>query len=146
MPGRLLSTLPFLIPAAGIALILSAGMTNAYGSGAHMKASVDGWIPDGAASDTFWDAPFIDVPGLSVYAVHCHGQWRPDFQLGATGPPHSNPCYAAMGAYSQNSDGYEVFAMLPGGHNAIYRSTVNYGPWQYYVAPLIDQGSTPRFP
>jgi hypothetical protein len=120
-------------------------MTNAYGSGTQLKANA-GWIPDGAAADTFWDAPFIDVPGLSVYAVHCHGQWRPDFQLGATSPPHSNPCYAAMGVYGQNSDGYEVFAMLPGGHNAIYRSTVNYGPWHYYIAPVIYESAPPPIP
>ena len=146
MSGRLWAALAVLVPALGVVLILSAGMTNAYGSGAHVKASVGGWIPDGAAADTFWDAPFIDVPGLSVYGVHCHGQWRPDFQLGATGPPHSNPCYAAMGAYSQNSDGYEVFAMLPGGHNAIYRSTVNYGPWHYYIAPVIYKSSPEPVP
>ena len=59
---------------------------------------------------------------------------------------HSNPCYAALGVYGQNSDGYEVFAMLPGGHNAIYRSTANYRPWHYYIAPVVYESPPPPIP
>jgi hypothetical protein len=143
MSGRFWAALAVVVPALGVVLILSAGMTNVYGSGAHVKASVGGWIPDGAAADTFWDAPLIDVPGLSVYAVHCHGQWRPDLQLGATSPPHTNPCYAAMGEYSNGGEQWDLFMMLPDGNNAIYRSSVNHGPWHYYVGPVIYEISPP---
>jgi len=142
MSGRFWAALAVLAPALGVTLILSAGMTNAYGSGTQLHANA-GWIPDGAAADTFWDSPFIDIPGLSVYAVHCHGQMRPDIQLGATGPPHSNPCYASMGMYGGSSDQFGVYMMLPGGNNAIYRSSVNYGPWTYYTGPVIYESSPP---
>lgn len=142
MSGRFLAALAVLVPAVGVVLILSAGMTNAFGSGTQLQADV-GWIPDGAAADTFWDASYIDVPGLSVYADHCHGQMRADVQLGVTGPPRSNPCYAAMGAYSGDSDQWGVYMMLPGGNNAIYRSSVDYGPWRYYLGPVIYESPPP---
>jgi len=143
MSGRFWAALAVLVPAVGVVLILSAGMTNAYGSGAHVKTSVGGWIPDGAAADTFWNAPFIDIPGLSVYGVHCHGQVRADVQLGATGPEHNNPCYAAMGMYTYDSAQSGVFIWLPDGKNAIYRSSANYGPWHYYMGPVIYEDSPP---
>jgi hypothetical protein len=141
MSGRFWAALAVLVPTVVVLLTLSAGMTNAYGSGAHVKASVGGWIPDGAAADTFWDSPFIDVPGLSVYAVHCHGRWRPDFQLGATGPAHNNPCYAAMGMYSGSTENYGIYMTLLDGKTAIYRSSVDDGPWTYYMGPLVYEGA-----
>ena len=143
MSGRFWAALALLVPAVGVVLILSAGMTNAYGSGAQVKASIGGWISDGAAADTFWNAPFIDIPGLSVYGVHCHGQVRADVQLGVTGPPHSNPCLAAMGAYSGEGEQLDTYMMLPDGNNAIYRSSVNYSPWHYYIGPVIYEASPP---
>jgi hypothetical protein len=144
MSWRFWAAMAVLVPSVGVVLILSAGMTNAYGSGAHVKASVGGWIPDGAAADTLWDAPFIDVPGLSVYAVHCHGRWRPDFQLGATSPAHSNPCFAAM--YSGSSENYGIYMTLPDGKTAIYRSSVDYGPWTYYMGPLVYESAPAPVP
>src|SRR5258708_32238072 len=125
--------LGIVIPGAGIALLSSAGVTNVYGTGTEWQANVGGWLPDGAQRDTFWDAPFVDIPGLSIYNVHCHGQMRVDLQLGATGPFHNNPCYAAMGMYSGGSSETGVYLMLPGGNQAIYRDSVDYGAWAYSI-------------
>ncbi len=125
--------LAILVPLVGIVLLSSAGVTNAYGTGTQVRASVGGWLPDGAQRDTFWDAPFVDIPGLSIYNVHCHGQMRVDLQLGATRPFHNNPCYAAMGMYSAGSSDTGVYLMLPGGNQAIYRDSVDYGPWTYSI-------------
>jgi hypothetical protein len=121
------------VPVAGIALLSSAGVTNAYGTGTQVHANVGGWLPDGAQRDTFWDAPFVDVAGLSIYTVHCHGQMRVDLQLGATGPSHNNPCYAAMGMYQGESGETDLYLMLPGGSQAIYRDSIDYGPWTYSI-------------
>jgi hypothetical protein len=146
MSGRFWATLPVVVPVVCVALIMSAGMTNAYGSGTQLHANVGGWIPDGAKADTFWNASIIDVPGLSVYAVHCHGQMRSDVQLGATSPPHSNPCLAAMGAYSGGSEEWGVYMTVPGTSAAIYRSSVNYGPWTYSISDLVYESSPPPRP
>jgi hypothetical protein len=48
-----------------------------------------------------------------------------------------------MGEYSNGGDQWGVFMMLPDGNNAIYRSSVNYGPWHYYIAPVIYEISPP---
>ena len=53
MSGRFWAALALLVPAVGVVLILSAGMTNAYGSGAQVKASIGGWIPDGQTLSPF---------------------------------------------------------------------------------------------
>ena len=129
--------LAIVIPLGGIALISTAGVTNVYGTGAQVQTNVVGWLPDGAQSDTFWDSAVVDVPGLSLYAVHCHGQMRFDFQLGATGPFHNNPCYRAMGLYSGSSSQSELVMMFPGGSQAIYRESVGYGPWTYVIGDVI---------
>ena len=133
-----------LVPLALLA-ILGAGVTNSYGTGAALRPS-PGWISDGAAPDTFWDSAIVDLPGFSAYTVHCHGQMRLDFQLGATGPSHNNPCYAAMGMYSGQGEEFGVYLML-GDDKALYRRSVNNGPWSYYVGDVIyDLGPPPASP
>lgn len=116
---------------------VAAGLTNAFGTGTQLEATVGPWSPDGAKADTFWDSSVVDLPGFSITAVHCRGQVHYDVQLGATGPSHSNPCYAAMGLYSQGSEDYGVYMLLPGGQSAVYRDSKNYGPWTYSTGPLI---------
>ena len=37
---------------------------------------------------------------MSLDTIHCHGRMTLDVQVGATGPPRDNPCYAAMGSYT----------------------------------------------
>src|SRR5258708_34502628 len=128
MSGWLRVALAIVIRVAGIALLLSAGVTNVYGTGTEWQANVGGWLPDGAQRDTFWDAPFVDIPGLSIYNVHCHGQMRVDLQLGATGPFHNNPCYAAMGMYSGGSSDTGVSLMLPRGFPRNYPHTLHPPP------------------
>jgi hypothetical protein len=139
-------TLAVLVPLTGLTLTLCAGITNAYGTGTQLQANVGGWLPDGAKGDTFWDASVVDVPGFSAYAVHCHGRMRVDLQLGATGPSHSNPCYAAMGMYSGGSEDSGTYMVFPGGNNAIYRDSVNYGPWTYSIGNVIYSTSPPPSP
>ena len=139
-------TLAFLLVLAGVTLLFSAGMTNAYGSGTQLRANDGVWFADGAKADTFWDASIIDWPGFSVYAVHCHGQVRADIQLGATGPSHGNPCYASMGMYSGGGEQSDLYVMLPGGNTAIYRDSVDYGPWTYSTRSVIYYSSPPGSP
>jgi hypothetical protein len=146
MSRRFRATLPFLVALAGVSLLLGAGMTNAYGSGTRLRANDGVWFPDGANAGTFWDAQIVDLPGLSVYAVHCHGRMRADLQLGATGPFHNNPCYGAMGMYREGSDDSGIYMMLPGGNSAIYRESVNYGPWTYSIGNVIHNSSPPGSP
>ncbi|MFI5282235.1 MAG: hypothetical protein ACHQ0J_03805 [Candidatus Dormibacterales bacterium] len=107
------------------------------------RQGVGGWTPDGAKSDTFWDAAIVDVPGLSVYAVHCHGQMRVDLQYGATGPSHGNPCYAALGVYQESSEQSGIYVIFPGGNTALYRSSVNYGNWSYGIGTVFYDTSPP---
>jgi len=133
-----------LVPLALLA-ILGAGVTNSYGTGAALRPS-PGWIPDGAAPDTFWDSAIVDLPGVSVFTVHCHGQMRLDFQLGATGPSHKNPCYAAMNMDTGQGEEFGVYLML-GDDKALYRRSVNDGPWSYYVGDVIyETGPPPSAP
>jgi hypothetical protein len=146
MSRRFRVSLAVLIPLTGVTLTLCAGITNAYGSGTQLQANVGGWLPDGAKGDTFWDASVVDIPGFSAYAVHCHGRMRVDLQLGATGPSHSNPCYAALGMYSGGSEDSGTYVVFPGGSTAIYRDSVNYGPWKYSIANVIYYGSPPPPP
>jgi hypothetical protein len=146
MSGWFRVTLPFLLVLAGVTLLFSAGMTNAYGSGTQLRANDGVWFPDGAKADTFWDASIIDWPGFSVYAVHCHGQVRADIQLGATGPAHGNPCYASMGMYSGGGEQSDLYVMLPGGNTAIYRDSVDYGPWTYSTRNVVYYSSPPGSP
>jgi hypothetical protein len=119
-----------------VVVVLVAGLTDAFGTGTQLQANVPGWFPDGAAADTFWDSPLVDVPGLSVAGVHCHGSVQYELQLGATGPSHDNPCYAAMGMYSGNGAEWGVYIKLPG-DNAVYRISEDYQPWRYCTAGLI---------
>jgi hypothetical protein len=111
------------------------GLTDAFGTAGHLQAQLGGWSSDGATHDTFWDSPVFDIPGVSVTAVHCHGKVRYDLQVGATGPSHSNPCYAAMGAYGYGSAQSGVFMSLAG-NSAVYRISQNYGPWRYCIGSL----------
>jgi hypothetical protein len=127
-----------------VVVVLVAGVTDAFGTGTQVQANVGGWFPDGAAPDTFWDSSFVDVPGVSVTAVHCHSRVQLELQLGATGPSHDNPCYAAMGLYS-NSGGSQwgVYITLPQ-DTAVYRISEDYKPWRYCVAGLIFAGNGPE--
>ncbi|HSS61693.1 MAG TPA: hypothetical protein VLK30_09585 [Candidatus Limnocylindrales bacterium] len=123
-----------------LALIVVLGVAGAVVSakGGQLDSALGGWTPDGAATDTFWDSPMIDVPGLSLFSVHCHGYARLDFQAGATGPNHNNPCYAAMGMYEGPGGQEETLYVLPGGGKAIYRSSVNWGPWTYFIGDMTN--------
>ena len=140
MSGRRLG-LAAIVPVA-LLVLLGAGVTNSYGTGAALDTG-PGWISDGAAPDTFWDSAIVDWPGMSLYTVHCHGQMRLDLQVGATGPAHNNPCYAAMGEYSGQGEDLDAYAMLGGG-KVLWRHSVNGGPWSYYVGDEIyDTGPGP---
>lgn len=132
-----------LVPLACLTLILCAGITKTYGTDAVLKTNVGGWLPDGAQGDTFWDASVVDVPGFSVYAVHCHGRMRLDLQVGATGPSRSNPCYAAMGMYSGGGGQSETYFIFPDGSTALYRDSVNYRAWSYGIGNVIYYSSPP---
>lgn len=100
-------------------------------------------MPDGADTATFWDSPLLDAPGLSVTAVHCHGRMDLNFQLGATVPAHGNPCYAALGMYSQASEELDVYLAVPFVSKALYRHSVDEGPWTYYFGDLITAPPPP---
>lgn len=126
-----------LLIGAVAAATLVAGLTDGYGSGKQLAADIGGWIPDGAKADTFWDSPVVDAPGFSVTTVHCHGQVRVNLQVGATGPAHNNPCYAAMGVYGGQSDELDAYMVVPFVGKAVYRHSVNEGPWAYYIGDLI---------
>jgi len=130
-----------------IALLLLAlpvaGFTDAFGTTGQLQTKLGGWSADGAAPSTFWDNTVFDIPGVSVTAVHCHGKVRYDLQLGATGPSHSNPCYAAMGSYGNGSAQSETFMSLPG-NRVVYRVSQNYGPWRYCIgSPVFSNYSGP---
>ena len=118
------------------AIVVAGGLTNGFGTGARLDAGTPGWIPDGARGDTFWDSPLVDVPGVSVTGLHCHGRVQYELQVGATGPSQSNPCYAAMGLYSGNGTQWGVYITLPG-DRAVYRISEDYQPWRYCIAGLI---------
>jgi hypothetical protein len=124
-----------------VVVVVVAGVTNAFGTGTQLQATVPGSLPDGAAADTFWDSPLIDVPGVSFTGVHCHGSVKFELQVGATGPSHDNPCYAAMGQYSGNEQ-WGVYITLPG-DRAVYRISEDYQPWRYCIAGLIFANAVP---
>jgi hypothetical protein len=128
--------LTVVIVVGAVALTLAAGFTNAFGTGDRFHASV-GDMPDGAAGDTFWDGPIVDVPGLSLYSVHCHGKVHYDFQYGSTGPPSGNACYASLGVYENGSGDLETYMLLPGGSQALYRCSTNHGRWVYFIDHVI---------
>ena len=125
-----------------VVVVVGAGVTDAMGTGTQLQANVPGSFPDGAAADTFWDSQLVDVPGVSVTGVHCHGSVKYELQVGATGPSHDNPCYAAMGLYSGNSSQWGVYITLPG-DQAVYRISEEYQPWRYCIAGLIFAGAEP---
>jgi len=125
-----------------VVVILVAGVTNAFGTGTQLRATVPGSLPDGAAAATFWDSPLVDLPGVSVTGVHCHGSVKLELQVGATGPSHDNPCYAAMGLYSGNSMEWGVYINLPG-DRAVYRISEDYQPWRYCTAGVIFGNAVP---
>ncbi len=118
-------------------LVLVGGIGAAAATGAAWHSSLGGWLSDGDGKDTFYDRPMIDMPGLSLFQVHCHGFMRYDFQVGATGPNHNNPCYAALGVYDGPGGQTDMMVMLPGGAKALYRTSANNGPWTYYIGDVI---------
>jgi hypothetical protein len=120
-----------------VAAILVAGFTDGFGTGKQLQANIGGSMPDGANANSFWDGPVVDAPGFSVTTVHCHGRMQINLQLGATGPSHGNPCYAAMGMYSGNSEELDAYMIVPFVGKALYRHSVNDGPWTYYFGDLI---------
>lgn len=121
--------------AAG-AVTVGAGITNAYGTGDQFQVSIGDW-PDGATTDTFWDAQVVDIPGLSVFAVHCVGRVHFDLQYGTTGPSHSNACYASLGVYTGATQQLDAYMLLPVGSKALYRCSTNDRPWIYYFGDVI---------
>jgi hypothetical protein len=121
---------------AVVAVTLGAGITNAYGTGYRFQASALD-LSDGAAADTFWDGAIVDVPGVSLYSVHCHGRVHFDLQYGSISPGHNNACYALMGVYSGGSGQVDTYIFLPVGNQALYRCSTNYGPWIYYFGDVI---------
>lgn len=123
--------------ALGIVVLLVGILALAMATGTGFGSGLGGWASDGLAPDSFWDTSMIDLPGLSLYAVHCHGQSRYDFQIGATGPKHGNPCYAARGLYSGAGEQVDTLVILPGGTKAVYRRSVDFGPWSYYIGDVI---------
>jgi hypothetical protein len=125
-----------------LVVALVAGVTDAFGTGTQLQANVPGRFPDGAASDTFWDSLLVDVPGVSVTGVHCDGSVMFELQVGATGPSHDNPCYAAMGLYSGNSTQWGVYITFAG-DRAVYRISEEYQPWRYCTDGLIFAGAEP---
>lgn len=125
-----------------VVVVLVAGITDAFGTGTRLQANVPVSFPDGAAADSFWDSPLVDLPGASVTGVHCHGSVKLELQLGATGPTHDNPCYAAMGLYRGNGSQWGVYITLPG-DRAVYRISEDYQPWRYCTAGLIFAGAVP---
>jgi hypothetical protein len=125
-----------------VVVVVVAGVTNAFGTGTQLQATVPGWLPDGAAADSFWDSRLVDVPGVSVTGVHCHGSAKFELQVGATGPSHDNPCYATMAVYSGNSTQWGVYITLPG-ERAVYRVSEGYQPWRYCIADLIFANAVP---
>lgn len=128
-----------------VAAVLVAGVTDGFGTGSRFRANMPG-LPDGAAAATFWDSPLVDLPGVSVTGVHCHGGVHYELQLGATGPTDDNSCYAAMGMYGNGSQQWGVYFTLPG-DRAVYRISENYQPWRYCIGGLIrgtpDQDTGP---
>jgi hypothetical protein len=136
---RLLTGAVIVAIVALVVAVLVAGLTDAFGTGTQLAANVPGSFPDFAAHDTFWDSPLVDVPGVSVTAIHCHGSVQYQLQMGATGPSHDNACYAAMGVYSGNPSEWGVYISLPG-DRAVYRISENYQPWRYCTGGLIFAG------
>src|SRR5438105_12677529 len=118
------------------AIVVAGGVSDGFGTGTRLDASTPGWIPDGAGGETFWDSPLVDVPGVSVTGLHCHGRVQYELQVGATGPSHSNPCYAAMGLYTGGESQWGVYITLPA-DRAVYRTSEDYQPWRYCIANLI---------
>jgi hypothetical protein len=125
-----------------VVVILGAGVTNAFGTGTQLRATLPASLPDGAAADTFWDSQLVDVPGVSVTGAHCHGSVKFELQVGATGPSHDNSCYAAMGLYSGNSMQWGVYITFPG-DKAVYRISEAYQPWRYCIGGLIFANAVP---
>jgi len=128
------------------AILLASGVTNSFGTGAQLRTNLGGSLPDGAAPNTFWDSPIVDLPGIAVTAVHCHGAVRYEFQAGATGPSHENACYAALDMYQGGSDAqWGVYVFLPG-NRVVYRSSEGWGPWRYCVAELMTYSAPMQAP
>jgi hypothetical protein len=122
---------------AVIAFTLGTGLTDAYGTNSVIKAKIGAWS-DGAAPDTFWDSPVVDLPGLSVFWVHCHGRVNFDLQYGATGPNHRNTCIAAMNAVNTGGlAAVDAYVFFPIGNKVLYRCNMNDAPWIYYVGDII---------
>ena len=131
--------------AALVVAVLAAGLTNGFGTGKQLEANAPVRFPDGAAADTFWDSPLVDVPGVSVTGVHCHGSVQYEVQVGATGPSHENACYAAMGLYKGNASQWGVYISIPG-DKAVYRISEDYQPWRYCIGGVIFAGPSATVP
>jgi hypothetical protein len=100
-------------------------------------------MPDGAGAATFWDSPVVDAPGFSATTVHCHGRMDFNVQVGATGPVHGNPCYAALGVYSGGAEELDAYVDVPFVGKVLYRHSVNEGPWTYYFGDPITAPPPP---
>ncbi len=129
---------------AVLAAFVVTGVTDAFGTGAQLRANLGGTLPDGAANDTFWDANLVDIPGLSITAVHCHGRVQFELQALATGPIRDNACYAAMGAYKGEESSWGVYVLIPG-NRAVYRLSNDFGSWRYCIGDLVG-GNLPPGP
>jgi len=98
-------------------------------SGGHFGGAT-GWVVDGAAADTHWDAAVVDLPGVAIGEVHCHGKMRYVVQLGDAGPV-DNPCERRGPGNHTMSMNYVMD--LPGG-KGLFRYRVDSGPWRYFAS------------
>ena len=135
--------LPGVLAALAV-VILASTATNASSTPGLFRLNLV-TFNDGAASDTFWDTAPVDIPGMTLTAVHCHGSVTYELQLGATGPSHENACYAALGLYDGGSSQWGVYTMLPG-NQAVYRISEDFGPWRYCTAAVITYSAPPSMP
>ena len=111
------------------AAILAIGFTVPLWLVDYVQGTLTAWQPDGAAPDMYWDSPVIDLPGLEVTDVHCHGRVRLDIQVGPVRPP-VNPCTAVrMSGVTTYADG-PIVSVDPLGV-VIVREEWNGGPWRY---------------
>ena len=120
-------------------LVIAAGASVGYASGRDLQANATGWTPDGAAPDTFWESQLLNLPGVEITDIHCHGRRTLDFQYGATHPAR-NPCYP--GNYDRTS-GWGVMWIIPGTDSAVYQSFVNGGAYSYSVESLLHPATPP---
>lgn len=126
---------------AAVGIVLLANTTGASPQGLVYRVNLVTFA-DGAAPNTFWDTSLVDVPSLSLTAVHCHGSVTYELQAGATGPLHGNACLAAIGAFEGGRSSWGVYRILPG-NRAVYRISQNDGPWRYCIAHVSTVSASP---